>query len=218
MDRDITRIHATSQSEMLGKRRQGDQPLPNKKIKKDTTPIDFFIGKHFDSIVPMPNDLPDIPYEHKEFAFRFAVERRPIIEWAEIFRVGPQTIRLWLSREDVREYVMKVKACRYSRMLERMALLEDKAISKLSDILEMPLTADTSESIRKAIGDIIELSKNGTISRNIKVVDQSTHNYGDVNTQVNFDDPNDRKNALKKMKGNLEELELLENAIDNEEV
>lgn len=111
------------------------------------------------SITTLPKELPDIPEYLRDFAFRYATEYRTHMDWARIYNRSIFTIRLWLSKPDVLIYVKMIKRERNRLMAARLDQLEKKAYQKYSELLDMPLTADTAEIIRSAIHDILLLKQ-----------------------------------------------------------
>jgi hypothetical protein len=121
--------------------------------------------KRFPSVITIPDELPDLPENLREFAFRYATEYRTNLDWAHIFHQSTFTIYTWVSREDVAGYIMKIKQERRALMAERLNELEKKAFQKLGKILEYPITEDSIEPIRKTILDILMLKQGGGTTR-----------------------------------------------------
>ena len=104
-------------------------------------------------------ELPELSERHRDFAFRWATESRSNADWGQIFHVSAYTIGQWKRYPKVKAYHDIIEAKRLTRMAERMRLMEDKAINKLSDLLDVEFSGDTIESIRKGILDALNISQ-----------------------------------------------------------
>jgi hypothetical protein len=115
--------------------------------------------KRFPEVVKIPDELPNLPENLREFAFRYATEYRTNADWAHLFHQSTFTIYSWISRSDVAGFIAKIKYERRMLMAERLNDLEKKAYTKLSKILDFPLTEDSLEPLRKTIIDILTLTQ-----------------------------------------------------------
>lgn len=111
--------------------------------------------------IPIPDELPDLPEHLREFAFRYATEVRNNSDWARIHRVSIHTIRNWLFRPTVAQYILKIRRERQLLLFERLLSLELKAYKKLDEILSLPTNGETAEVLRKTALDVITITKNG---------------------------------------------------------
>lgn len=104
-------------------------------------------------------ELPELSERHRDFAFRWATESRTNADWGQIFHVSAYTIGQWKRYPKVRTYHDIIEAKRATRMAEQRRLIEDKAIKRLSDLLDVEFAGDTIESIRKGILDALNISQ-----------------------------------------------------------
>ncbi len=111
--------------------------------------------------VEIPENLPKLPPYLQIFAFRYATEVRKHVDWAAIFHVSFYTIRYWLLKKDVMQYILKLRQERVYMMSERVALIENKALDKLDEIFKLPVNDDNIESMRKVILDSLSIARHG---------------------------------------------------------
>jgi len=165
--------------------------------------------KRFPEVVVIPDTLPDLPENLREFAFRYATEYRTNADWAHIFHTSTFTVYTWISRSDVAGFILKIKQERRLLMAERLSDLEKKAYHKLNKILDFPLTEDSIEPIRKAILDILNLTQNPSRKLDSPLI-SITQNQGQIQGQAQG-----QSMTTEQIKQKLAELETLEGAGDN---
>jgi hypothetical protein len=165
--------------------------------------------KRFPEVVEIPEKLPDLPENLREFAFRYATEYRTNADWAHIFHTSTFTIYSWISRSDVAGFIAKIKQERRLLMAERLSDLEKKAYTKLNKILDFPLTQDSLEPIRKTIIDILTLTQNPNRKVDSPLI-SITQNQGQIQGQAQG-----QMMTTEQIKQKLAELELLGGGGDN---
>ena len=164
--------------------------------------------KRFPEVVEVPDKLPDLPENLREFAFRYATEYRTNADWAHIFHTSTFTIYTWISRSDVAGFILKVKQERRLLMAERLSDLAKKAYDKLNKILNFPLTEDSIEPIRKTIIDILTLTQPGRkVGNSPLIAINQSQTQEQSQTEQNL--------TIEQIKSRLAEFETLEGAGDN---
>ena len=104
-------------------------------------------------------ELPELPERQREFAFRWATDcSRTNAEWAILFNVSAYTINAWKHYPKIRAYHDIIQGKRDTQLAERLLILRDKAYDRLSDLLDVDISGDTIESVRKAILDALGVS------------------------------------------------------------
>jgi hypothetical protein len=119
------------------------------------------IRQQMSETITIPDELPQLPERMREFAFRYATEFRRTADWAQIFHVSPFTVRNWLLKPKVMQYILKLKQERQSLMIERVTDLEATAYRKLREILDIPfVSVEAAELVRQTASDVLQhLSK-----------------------------------------------------------
>lgn len=166
--------------------------------------------------VPIPEEMPQLPPYLQIFAFRYATEVRRHVDWANIMHVSIYTIRYWLLKPDVMQYILKLRQERQFLMVERIANLERKAYEKLDEILDTAIDGYTIESIRKAVLDTIGLARGG---------DPQSLREGTVNVNVNANaqagavsvSNSTARASTEEIKERIQELEMIEAEVLDEE-
>ena len=121
--------------------------------------------------IEIPVILPDLPEPLRTFAQEYATTvYRTIREWAEKYKRNPETIRRWLKREDVVKYILKLRYDRISRHKEKLKTIEDKALSRFEQILDMPLSDDNVASTLKAVMLALGLDSVGKSGPNVNIL------------------------------------------------
>ena len=159
----------------------------------------------------IPDELPSLPENLRTFAFRYATETRRHMDWANIFHVSIYTIRNWLLKPPVLQYVLKIRYERQALMVERLSELEKRATSKLAEILEEPITENNIESLRKTAVDVLAL-KRGKIPQDSNaptiVIKQEQQQIALSKTEANL--------SIEQLKERIEEFEEIDRIVDEE--
>lgn len=111
----------------------------------------------YNQVIAGDYELPDLPYRMREFAFRWMTEYRTVKDWAKIFNVTPHTIYLWRNHPKVVKYAAVIKYKRNALIVERSLQLENKAYTKMQELLDLEITDGNVESIRKVILDTLNI-------------------------------------------------------------
>ena len=107
------------------------------------------------------SDLPKIPLRHmEEFAFRYAMEPRPMTYWAKEFGVNRHTILAWLRRKDVVRYIQALKRYRYLAFAKKRVEIEEAVYDLVMKLIKHPLTDENFESKRKLAMELISFEPN----------------------------------------------------------
>jgi len=161
--------------------------------------------KRFPTVIKIPDELPDLPENLREFAFRYATEYRTNLDWAHIFHQSTFTIYTWIQNPDVAGYIMKIKQERRALMAERLNELEKKAFQKLNKILDFPVTEDSIEPLRKTIIDILTLKQGGGTTRKTDALINISQTQGQIQGQSQ-----DQEMSLDQLQEKISELKQLE--------
>lgn len=120
-----------------------------------TAPVEGIPGQ-FTSLEQIPGNLPPLPEDKMDFAFRYATEYHQITEWAKILGKGESTVSLWLRDPVVGYYIAMI---RYERRAYNAAVLlriERVTLAKLYEILTTKLNADNMGLILQAIKYVMD--------------------------------------------------------------
>lgn len=181
---------------------------PSKRYKGGKTKIQLLA-----ETIAIPDELPELPDYLRTFAFRYATEMRKHFDWANVFHVSPYTIRNWLLKPEVMQYILKIRQERQALMVERMSELEKKAYEKLDELLSMPVNEDTAEVMRKAIIDVLTLRRGevpGEKGASVYVNQNQSQQQGQVTlTKV------EAQMSVEEMKAQIEELEMIDEVLDD---
>ena len=161
----------------------------------------------------IPDELPQLPDQLRTFAFRYATEPRKHMDWAAIFHVSIYTIRRWLLKREVMQYILKVRRDRQLLMLERLSNLEKKAYKKLDDILSLPVTEDTAEIIRKTILDVLTI-KGGAPLRGPSISINQQQSSSSSSSSLSSAEKN---MTVGELKDRIEEMDAIDELLDKEE-
>lgn len=176
--------------------------------------------------IPDLNNIPFIPERMRDFAFRYATEYKPNAEWAKEYGVGPVTIGTWLRNEGVKSYIALVRYEQRMYNLAQHTNMQRNVYKTINKILsDVNITADT-------IGPIVSMAK---------FVYQILHNPSDasdrakgaLNVNIGFgqnspvterdtsnpyaQERNVTPKELDKLQADIEELEILEDALREKE-
>lgn len=166
--------------------------------------------------VGVPRDLPLLDEVRREFAFRYATEYRKKKEWCEIFKISPYTLRNWLQRADVAQYIAKVRRDRNSLMSERLLNLEKKSYAKLDSLLDLDIKdPDNAQIVQHTIRDVLsimgaDINGKGSASKTPAVQIQMQQNQ----QMINNSDPSELANEIKELNKQLDELSILDGAFE----
>jgi hypothetical protein len=106
----------------------------------------------------IPWEVPDLPDKIRDFAYKYGLEHRSRKEWAELFRVTPQTIDIWRVNPKVVRFALIVKFNNENRELAQHDYMRRKAISAFEDMADTKLTAANFEAKRKAMVNILQFT------------------------------------------------------------
>lgn len=154
-------------------------------------------------------ELPKLPERLRDFAFRYATEHRTRNEWARIFHVSVYTVDRWRKNPHVMQYYLIIRSQRQALMFERLSSLEKKAYERLSDILNMPLSSSNVDVIRRAILDVLSITQSGRLPKS-----DSETSGGSVNVNIMNQPGSTMEIKTSDLKDKLSELELIEDAIN----
>jgi len=105
------------------------------------------------------DEIPILSDRKRDFAFRFALETHHRKEWAKIFKVSPFTIDAWKKDKKIRQYYLIVRRQRDFMIAERYRFLEDGVMSKYKEILDIEVTDENMDAMRKVMLDILAVTK-----------------------------------------------------------
>ncbi len=162
-------------------------------------------------------DLGVLDEVRREFAFRYATEHRKGKEWCEIFKISRYTLRNWLAREDVAQYIAKIRRDRNSLMSERLLSLEKKAYAKLDSLLDLDIAdVDNAQIVQTSIRDVLSMMGadiNGKGSANKGPAVQIYNNQTQGQTNITTD-PSELKSEIQDLHKQLAELDILDGAYE----
>lgn len=102
--------------------------------------------------VPSLEDLPFIPENLRDFAYRYATEYKSNPAWAKIYGVGVKTIRTWLKKEGVQALIAISRYEQRTYNVAQRSVMNNQVYTTMNNILRTKITADT-------IGPIVAMSK-----------------------------------------------------------
>lgn len=88
-------------------------------------------------------ELPTLKHVHmQEFAFRYAMENRPLAFWGEEFGVSRKTITNYLKRPDVNRYIIVLRRNHFLRIAAMRTRIDLAAMDELYEMIRWPTTDD----------------------------------------------------------------------------
>lgn len=101
--------------------------------------------------LPDIDDLPFIPEQMRDFAYRYATEYKKMTVWAKEYGCSTSTIRRWLKNTAVQSYIALTKMEKRFYTMARRSALENMVWQRLREFLSIKITGDNSASVARIL-------------------------------------------------------------------
>lgn len=176
--------------------------------------VNNLFAQIYNQVIAGDHELPDLPNRMREFAFRWMTEYRSTKDWAKLFNVSVTTIWIWRTNPKIVKYAAVIKYKRNALMLERNLTLENKAYTKLNEILDMKITEDNAEVMRKTILDTLNIIQQ-RLPRSAEPAAQITNINASAVQNKNKIENKVSEVDIKDIRDKLDEMELIEQVLSD---